>query len=92
MLSYLSSRIQRVKLGNSRSEWLCIKKGVPQGSLTGPLLFNNFINDLLLYLEKHCTVYNYADDNSLSGSHNDPMVLKSSLENASKYGHSAVSE
>ena len=81
--SYLVGRNQRVKLGNARSDWLCMKKGVPQGSLTGPLLFNIFLNDLLICLNDKCTVYNYADDNSLSYSHADPQVLKRSLEDAS---------
>ena len=63
--SYLSDRKQRVKMGNARSEWLTLSKGVPQGSILGPLLFNVFINDLYMFI-KRCTLYNYADDNSLS--------------------------
>ena len=63
--SYLSHRQQRVKLGNVRSDWVCLEKGVPQGSILGPLLFNIFINDLFLFIEK-CILYNYADDNSMS--------------------------
>ena len=42
-----------------------INQRLPQGSILGPLLFNIFINDLFLFIE-NCTLYNYADDNSMS--------------------------
>ena len=64
LASYLSNRKQRVKISNSRSDWIDLNKGVPQGSILGPLLFNVFVNDLFLFIEK-CSLYNYADDNSL---------------------------
>ena len=63
--SYLSNRSQRVKLGDARSDWAKLTKGVPQGSILGPLLFNVFINDLFYFIE-NCTLYNHADDNSIS--------------------------
>ena len=65
--SYLSDRKQRVKISNSRSNWADLNKGVPQGSILGPLLFNIFINDMFLFIEK-CTLYNYADDDTMSKS------------------------
>jgi hypothetical protein len=78
--SYLSNRQQRVKIDSNYSEWMTIKSGVPQGSLMGPVLFNVFINDLLVELSEHCTVYNYADDNSLSFNHANPLIVKETLE------------
>ena len=63
--SYLSNRKQRVKIGDSRSDWVSLSKGVPQGSILGPLLFNVFMNDLFMFIEK-CDLYNYADDDFLS--------------------------
>ena len=63
--SYLSSRKQRVRVGSSTSEWLLLKKGVPQGSVLGPVLLNLFINDLYAAINT-CNLYNYADDNTIS--------------------------
>ena len=68
--SYLSDRKQRIKLNNIVSSWSEIKKGVAQGSILGPLLFNIFIN-LILYFIEHGTLYNYADDNTISFSSPD---------------------
>ena len=83
MASYLSGRKQRVKVGNARSEWVTLSKGVPQGSILGPLLFNVFINDLYMFIQD-CVLYNYADDNSLSCTANTIEEVISSLESDGK--------
>ena len=62
--NYLSQRQQRVKVGSSFSEWLEIILGIPRGSILGPILFNAFINDLLLFI-KETDICNFADDTTL---------------------------
>ena len=69
MKSYLTNRKQCVKLGSIKSDFEAILKGVPQGSILGPVLFNIFINDIFHFV-KSCSLYNYADDNTVSCSDN----------------------
>ena len=81
--SYLSSRFQRVKISASRSDWAQMTKGVPQGSILGPMLFNIFINDLIYAVNDVCPLYNYADDNTLAFFHSDMEILRTKLEEGS---------
>ena len=77
--SYLCGRRQQVRLGPHCSDWCDIIKGVPQGSIIGPLLFNIFINDIFHVLDRS-SLHNYADDNTLSYSHINPNTLKQHLQ------------
>ena len=52
LLDYLSFRKQRTKVGSSYSIWSNIRRGIPQGSILDPLLFNIFINDMFMIIEQ----------------------------------------
>lgn len=77
--SYLCKRKQRVKIGNVRSCWKETNKGVPQGSILGPLIFNIFMNDIF-YFVKHADLFNYADDNSVSISGKELSLVSKLLQ------------
>jgi hypothetical protein len=59
--SFLSGRRQRVRVGDALSPWADVTSGVPQGSVSGPLFFVLYVNQLPVSL--HSAVLKaYADD------------------------------
>ena len=84
--NYLRHRQQRVKIGSEVSDWMTILKGVPQGSILGPCIFNLFLNDFMYILKKSSPV-NYADDNTLCAS---GKTLASAIENVKQDTESAI--
>ena len=61
---YMENRKQRTKVNGSYSSWRDLKKGVQQGSILGPLLFNIFINDIFYFVDKS-KLANFADDTTV---------------------------
>ena len=64
MESYFENRKNRVKIGETRSQWMKSTRGCPQGSSLGPLLWNIYQNDLC-YNILNCNLSMYADDHQL---------------------------
>ena len=62
--SYLTDRVQYVKIDNYISSPNSVKYGVPQGSVLGPILFILYINHLLS-LKFEGTIISFADDTAI---------------------------
>jgi hypothetical protein len=83
--SYLQDRYQRTVIRNGpgkdtvRSGWVKVSKGVPQGSVLGPLLFIVYINDLPKILESNSVPILFADDTSVLVAHTNPLLFKNVL-------------
>lgn len=98
--SYLEDRRQVVEIKQTkdgvpevtRSIPLPVNRGVPQGSILGPVLFVLFTNDMPKYLETFCTISMYADDTTLllSGKKADDLDVTAytALNMAYQYCHS----
>ena len=77
--SYLEGRENRVRMGNTTSDWKLVNRGCPQGSALGPVLWNLFQNDLF-YEEITSQLSMFSDDHQLYLSDEDSEEVIDTLE------------
>ena len=73
MRSFLSDRRAKVQVGGSHSRSFRIRRGVPQGSVLGPVLFILFVDDITKDLPRDAHASLYADDLAIWSSSPDPL-------------------
>ena len=78
---YIKSTIFTLMWGRSMN---CILSVPSPNYILGLLLFNEFMSDLFFKLCDRCSLYNYADDNTISISHSDTDELKRQLQDCSE--------
>ena len=78
-VGYLSGRKQRVCMRDAKNKWLEVQRGVPQGSILGPLLFIVYVNNLPQVIQ-NSAVTQYADDTKMTLVANDVNSLEKMLD------------
>ena len=78
--SFITKRSQKTIVDNTKSDWIALEQGVPQGTVVGPLKFNLYINNLNKQIDKRCKIVQYAGDTLLFCENNDPQKALKALE------------
>ena len=81
--SFLTGRVQRVKVDSAASEWRNVTSGIPQESVLGPILFVIYINDMPEAVKNASTAAMFVDDTKLyrrTDTPNGPAELQEDLD------------
>ena len=80
--SFLSDCRAKVLVGGSCSHSFRIRRGVPQGSVLGPVLFILFVDDITKDLPRGAHASLYADDLAIWSSSPDPLKVSSIIQSS----------
>ena len=80
--SFLSDRRAKVQVGGSHSRSFHIRRGVPQGSVLGRVLFILFVDNITKDLLRGAHASLYADDLAIWSSSPDPLKASSVVQSS----------
>ena len=80
--SFLSDRRAKIQVGGSHSRSFRIRRGVPQGSVLGPVLFILFVDDVTKDLRWDAHASLYADYLAIWSSSPDPLKASSVVQSS----------
>ena len=92
IVSFLSNRKQRVVVNGFVTEFASVNRGVPQGTVLGPILFFIMVNDIRPVYPERNLLFKYADDLTLSApvsahqDHSFTEVIENTSWNVQAYG------
>lgn len=78
--SFLTNRSFRVKMGNKTTDYMPIKRGVPQGSLLSPIFYSLYTHN---FISVHSDIIQYADDSTIMIEYSNITELQDSLNKVS---------
>ena len=81
--SYFPNQNQCVPINDKKSDFQKIISGVPEGSITGLILFNFSINGLFFFVSS-ASINSFADDNFLSTAAKTVTELKNTSQSVSE--------
>ena len=76
-MPYFENRKNRVKIGETRSQWMESNRGCPQGSSLGSLLWQND----LCYNTLNCNLSMFANDHQLQIAKETPTDVLNAINN-----------
>ena len=85
IISFLQGRKQRVTVDGIVTDYLNINRGVPQGTVLGPILFSIMVNDIKVILPNQNLLVKFADDLTLS------IPVKSGVSNSNSAAYEVQS-